>query len=232
MTSTPAVQKDHWITCFSVRCPWRSRCCRRWVHADIFRGYRRRDHDVARSSARRPVRALDGAVHRAGAARDAGKTRWHRRVGVAGAFFAVVILVSGTVTAIVAVRHEYMAIRQDRSRRLRSSLPRRFATWWSSDRSRARRSRWSPRPDTQEADAHGHARRTCPAGAGRFSNPVFGLIVLLVLLAAGPAYDWLSHRRVYGAYIWGIGVTLGSWAIFYALAQTSVWQSFAQGLIE
>jgi hypothetical protein len=37
---------------------------------------------------------------------------------------------------------------------------------------------------------------------------------------------------VYGAYIWGIGVTLGSWAIFYALAQTSVWQSFGQGLIE
>jgi imidazolonepropionase-like amidohydrolase len=34
-----------------------------------------------------------------------GKTRWHRRVGVAGAFFAVVILVSGTVTAIVAARH-------------------------------------------------------------------------------------------------------------------------------
>ena len=58
------------------------------------------------------------------------------------------------------------------------------------------------------------------------------LIVLLVLLAAGPVYDWLSHRHVYGAYIWGIGVTVGSWAIFYELAQTSVWQSFAQGLIE
>jgi hypothetical protein len=53
-----------------------------------------------------------------------------------------------------------------------------------------------------------------------------------VLLAAGPAYDWLSHGRVYGAYISGIGVTLGSWAIFYALAQTRMWQSFAQGLIE
>jgi hypothetical protein len=71
-----------------------------------------------------------------------------------------------------------------------------------------------------------------PAGAGRFSKPVFGVIVLLVLLAAGPAYDWLSHRRVYGAYIWGIAVTLGSWPIFYALSQTSAWQSFAQGLIE
>jgi uncharacterized membrane protein YozB (DUF420 family) len=36
-----------------------------------------------------------------------GKTRWHRRVGVAGAFLAVVMLVSGTVTAIVAVRHGF-----------------------------------------------------------------------------------------------------------------------------
>jgi hypothetical protein len=36
-----------------------------------------------------------------------GKTRWHRRVGVGAAFFAVVILVSGTVTAIVAVRHGF-----------------------------------------------------------------------------------------------------------------------------
>jgi hypothetical protein len=71
-----------------------------------------------------------------------------------------------------------------------------------------------------------------PTGAGRFSNPVFGVIVLLVLLAAGPVYDWLSQRRVHGAYIWGIAVTLGSWAIFYALARTSVWQSFARGLIE
>ena len=71
-----------------------------------------------------------------------------------------------------------------------------------------------------------------PAGAGRFSKPVFGVIVLLVLLAAGPVYDWLSHRRVHGAYSWGIAVALGSWAIFYALAQTSVWQSFAQGLIK
>jgi hypothetical protein len=31
---------------------------------------------------------------------------------------------------------------------------------------------------------------------------VIGLIVLLVLLAAGPVYDWVSRRRVYGAYIW------------------------------
>jgi hypothetical protein len=73
-----------------------------------------------------------------------------------------------------------------------------------------------------------------PAGAGRFSTP-FGLVywsVMLGLLAAGPVYDWVSHQRVYGAYIWGIAVTLVSWPVFSALAQTSGWQSFAQALIE
>lgn len=162
-----------------------------------------------------------------------GQTRWHRRVGVAGTFFAVVILVSGTVTAIVAARHGNRGNPPGPLTPvafLLAATLRDMAVFGSL---------------TGAAIALSHRVQThkrlmlmatlgglVPAGAGRFSNPVFGLIVLLVLLAAGPAYDWLSHRRVYGAYIWGIGVALGSWAIFYALAQTSVWQSFGQGLIE
>ena len=162
-----------------------------------------------------------------------GRTRWHRRVGLGGTFLAVVILVSGTVTAIVAVRHGFHGnppSPQTPVAFLLTAPLRDMVVFGSLTGAAIALSR----------NVQTHKRlmimatlgALVPAGAGRFSNPVFGLIVLVVLLAAGPVYDWLSHRRVYGAYIWGIGVTLGSWAIFYALAQTSMWQSFAQGLIE
>jgi uncharacterized membrane protein YozB (DUF420 family) len=163
-----------------------------------------------------------------------GKTRWHRRVGVGAAFFAVVILVSGTVTAIVAVRHGFHGnppTPQTPLAFLLTAPLRDMVVFGSLTGAAIALSR----------DVQTHKRLMLmatlgglvPAGAGRsFNNPLFGLIVLLVLLAAGPVYDWVSRRRVHGAYIWGVAVTLGSSPIFYALAQTSVWQSFAQGLIE
>ena len=162
-----------------------------------------------------------------------GKTRLHRRVGVGTAFFAVVILVSGTVTAIVAARHGAHGNPPGPLTPIAFLLaaPLRDMVVFGSLTGAA---------IALSRDIQTHKRlmlmatlgALVPAGAGRFSNPGFGLIVLIVLLAAGPVYDWLSHRCVHGAYIWGIGVTLGSWAIFYALAQTSLWQSFGQGLIE
>ena len=161
------------------------------------------------------------------------ETRWHRRLGVGGTFFAVVLLVSGTVMAVVAARHgnhgnppgPLTPVAFLLAAPLRDMIV--FGSLTGAAIALSR-----------DVQTHKRLMLTAtlgalvPAGAGRFSNPFFGLIVLLVLLAAGPVYDWVSHRRVHGAYIWGIGVTLGSWAIFYALAQTRVWQSFGQGLIE
>jgi uncharacterized membrane protein YozB (DUF420 family) len=162
-----------------------------------------------------------------------GKTRWHRRVGVGAAFLAVVILISGTVTAIIAARHGAHGNPPGPLTPIAFLLaaPLRDMVVFGSLTGAA---------IALSRDVQAHKRlmlmatlgALVPAGAGRFSNPVFGLVVLLALLAAGPVYDWLSHRRVYGAYVWGISVTVGSWAIFYALAQTGVWQSFALGLIE
>ena len=162
-----------------------------------------------------------------------GKARWHRRVGVGVAFVAVVILLSGTVTAIVAVRHGFPPGGPIAPVVFLLAVPLRdmvvFAALTGAAIVRTR-------------DVQTHKRLMLmatlgglvPAGAGRFSTP-FGLVywsVMLGLLAAGPVYDWVSHQRVYGAYIWGIAVTLVSWPVFSALAQTSGWQSFAQALIE
>lgn len=71
-----------------------------------------------------------------------------------------------------------------------------------------------------------------PAGFVRAAGDDVGIGLILVLLCAGPLYDWLVHRRLYGAYIWGIAVTLLSVALFSFLAETSTWQSLAHTLVE
>ena len=71
-----------------------------------------------------------------------------------------------------------------------------------------------------------------PAGFVRIASEAVGITLIMALLLAGPAYDWLTQRRVYGAYIWGIAVTLLSSAVFSMLAETAAWQSFARTLVE
>jgi uncharacterized membrane protein YozB (DUF420 family) len=162
-----------------------------------------------------------------------GKARWHRRVGVGVAFVAVVILLSGTVTAIVAVRHGFPPGGPIAPVVFLLAVPLRDMVVFGALTGAA---------IVRTRDVQTHKRLMLmatlgglvPAGAGRFSTP-FGLVywsVMLGLLAAGPVYDWVSHQRVYRAYVWGIAVTLVSWPVFSALAQTSAWHAFAQALIE
>ena len=163
-----------------------------------------------------------------------GQNRMHRRVGVIGGFLAAVILVNGTVTAIVAVRHGFHGNPPAPFEPLVFLLgaPLRDMVVFGS---------LSGAAIALSRDVQTHKRLMLmatigglvPAGAGRlFNNPVFGLVLFFVLLAAGPVYDWLSRRRVYGAYIWGIAVTIGTSVIFPLLGLTSGWQLFARVLIE
>jgi hypothetical protein len=163
-----------------------------------------------------------------------GRTRLHRRVGVWGVFFAVVMLVLGTVTGIVAARHGY-----------RGPLP--------TDMTALQFLLVAPLRDmivfgaltgaaiARSHDVQAHNRLMLmatlgglvPAGAARLpgGEPTL-LVVFLTMLAAGPVYDWLTRRRVHWAYVCGIAVTLLSSAVAAAVAQTSGWQSFAQTLID
>jgi len=162
-----------------------------------------------------------------------GKTRLHRRVGVAGVFFAVLMLVIGTVTGVIAARHGYSGPFPSGDSPVSFLLfaPIRDMLVFGSLTGVAivlRRDVESHKRLMVMATLGGLA----PAGFVRIAGNAIGIAVVIALLLAGPVYDWLMHRRIYGAYVWGIAVTLLSSALFTLLAETGAWQSFAQTLVE
>lgn len=54
----------------------------------------------------------------------------------------------------------------------------------------------------------------------------YGLAVLILMGAV--AYDWLVHRRLHRAYLWGGAVFLVSIPLRFAVGATAAWQSFAR----
>jgi hypothetical protein len=162
-----------------------------------------------------------------------GKTRLHRRVGVAGVFFAVVMLVIGTVTGVIAARHGYQGPFPNGESPLSFLLfaPIRDMLVFGSLMGAAivlRRDVESHKRLMVMATLGGLA----PAGFVRIAGNAVGIPLVIALLLAGPVYDWLMHRRVYGAYVWGVAVTLLSSGVFTMLAETEAWQSFARTLVE
>jgi hypothetical protein len=163
-----------------------------------------------------------------------GNTRLHRRIGVAGVFFAALMLMVGAVTGVIAARHGYHGNPPASFSPLSFLLiaPLRDLLVFGSLTGAA---------IVLNRDVASHKRLMLmatlgglvPAGLPRVTGPgPMLVVVLLVLLLAGPVYDWLTHRRVYGAYVWGIAVTILTTAAFTLLAETSGWQTFAQSLVE
>src|SRR5215470_5446788 len=138
-----------------------------------------------------------------------GKTRVHRRLGVAGVFFAVAMLVVGTVTGVIAARHGYQGPFPNGENPLSFLLfaPIRDMLVFGSLTGAA---------IVLRRDVETHKRLMVmatlgglvPAGFVRIAGDAVGIAAVLALLAAGPVYDWIVHRRLYGAYIWGIAVTI------------------------
>jgi len=163
-----------------------------------------------------------------------GNTRLHRKVGVAGAFFAMLMLIIGTVTGVIAARHGYAGPPPGSLAPLSFLLfgPLRDMLVFGSLTGAA---------IVLNRDLAAHKRLMLmatlgglvPAGLSRLTGPgpLLG-VVFVPLLLAGPVYDWFIHRRLYGAYVWGIAVTLLTTAAFSLVAETDGWQAFAQSLIE
>ena len=162
-----------------------------------------------------------------------GRTRLHRQVGVAGVFFASLMLVVGAVTGVIAARHGYGGPFSPGLNPLSFLLlaPLRDMLVFGSLTGAA---------IVLRRDVESHKRLMVmatlgglsPAGFVRIAGETVGVSLILALLLAGPAYDWLTQRRVYGAYVWGIAVTILSSVVFSKLAETGAWQSFARTLVE
>jgi len=163
----------------------------------------------------------------------AGRTRLHRQFGVAGAFFATLMVVVGTVTGVIAARHGYHGPNPNDVNPLSFLLfaPVRDMLVFGSLTGAAivlRREVESHKRLMLMATLGGLA----PAGFVRIAGDVVGVGAIVALLIAGPVYDWVAYRRVYAAYVWGIAVTILSSALFEALAGGPTWQAFARTLVE
>jgi hypothetical protein len=163
----------------------------------------------------------------------AGRTRLHRQLGVGGAFLAALMVVVGTVTGVVAARHGYHGPNPNDVNALSFLLfaPLRDMLVFGSLTGAAivlRREVESHKRLMVMATLGGLA----PAGFVRIAGDAVGIGAILVLLVAGPVYDWFVHRRVYAAYVWGIVITILSSAVFEALSDGATWQAFARTLVE
>jgi FtsH-binding integral membrane protein len=161
------------------------------------------------------------------------RTRLHRQVGMAGVFFAVVMLVVGTVTGVVAARHGYNGPFPSNVNPLSFLLS-------SPIRDMLVFGGLTGAAIVLRRDVESHKRLMvmatlgglAPAGFVRIAGIAAGVAVVTALLLAGPVYDWLTQRRIYAAYVWGIVVTFLSSGLFMILAETEAWQSFARTLVE
>jgi len=163
-----------------------------------------------------------------------GNTRLHRRLGVAGVFFAAMMIAIGAVTGVIAARHGFHGNPPGPVTPLSFLLvaPVRDMLVFGSLVGAA---------IVLNRDVQSHKRLMVmatlgglvPAGLSRLTGAGPTLVgVFVVLLLLGPAYDWVVHRRVYGAYVWGIAVTILTTAACTILAETSIWQSFARSLVQ
>ena len=158
-----------------------------------------------------------------------GRTRLHRQVGVAGAFFAVLMLVLGPLTGVIAARHGYPHGPVNPLSFLLFAALRDIFVFGSLTGAAIALNR----------DVETHKRLMLmgtlgglgPAGFVRLAGPL-GYALVIVLMVSGPVYDWVMHKRFYAAYGWGIAVSLLSVPVFALLAQTDAWQSFAKTLID
>jgi hypothetical protein len=132
----------------------------------------------------------------------------HRRLGIAGAVLAALMLIAGVVTAVLAVRSGYLGIPGQEARDPQTFLivPLRDIAVFSTFAALGLYFR---------RNAQRHKRLMLlavvaglmPAGVARLPGinrypPAIGVILLLFLLAC-PVYDFARYRRAYPAYLCG-----------------------------
>ncbi len=158
----------------------------------------------------------------------AGNVRLHRRLGIAGAWLAALVLVAGTTTAIVGARLGHSP----------GPPPRIFLTVPLGDMVVFAILAGAGFLTRRRSDYH--KRYMVLAFAGMLTAAVAripgnGGIVLnfietLLFCAACIAWDTWRERRLHPAFAWGFAVVAISWPLRLWLSGTPAWQSFAAWL--
>jgi len=162
----------------------------------------------------------------------AGRTDIHRRLGVAGAVLAVVMVVLGTV----------LAIENAREGRAPPGIPPRVfliiplfdmlvfaplvaaAVWYRS------------RPETHKRLMLLATLTLLAAAVARLptalaaAGPLFYFGVVDLLILTGVLYDFVTRRKVHPVYVWGGLAILASQVIRIALSGTAAWLTVATWL--
>lgn len=61
--------------------------------------------------------------------------------------------------------------------------------------------------------------------------PMWAFAGMLVFIATGCAYDWMSRRRIHAVYAWGTLVLTISGPVRFLLGDTAIWLTFVDGLL-
>ena len=166
-----------------------------------------------------------------------GRTAVHRRIGIAGAVLAALMLVVGVDTAITVARLGHRGIPgvefPDAAGfmllNLNATIVFAALVWagWYFRRDAQTHKRLMLLATTGTLIGPGVSRLPFVSGKA----PVIGLLVLAFLFA-GPVYDFVTRRRVHMAYVWGgLATLLAVPPIAALLSATSVWHTISSWLL-
>jgi hypothetical protein len=156
---------------------------------------------------------------------------WHRRLGIAGAVLAAVMVPLGIMTGIEGARQGIATGGPESLAFLIFPLGQMilFAAFMGA-------AVWKRRqPESHRRLILLSAAVVVTPAISRIPfvpNPMIALVLSALFVVAGMIHDWKSRGRVHPIYVWGGLVILVSGPVRFALGQTSAWQSFARFLVE
>jgi uncharacterized membrane protein YozB (DUF420 family) len=161
------------------------------------------------------------------------RTDLHRRLGVAGAGLAVLLVVIGVTTATVSARRGFAG----GSLEALTFLATPFGDRWCFLILAAAGLLYRRRPEAHKRLMLLATLSILDAAVARWplaiirTVPIAFFVITDVFMLAGPIYDLASRRRVHPAYIWGVLLVLISQPVRLLVARTDAWHSFASALV-
>jgi hypothetical protein len=155
---------------------------------------------------------------------------WHRRLGIAGAALATVMVPLGVAASIAGARHG-LAVKGPEALTF-LIFPLGQITMFAAFVGAAMWKRKTPEIHRRlillsTAVLITPAISRLPFGG----NPVVSLLLTALFVVAAMIHDWKARGRVHSLYVWGVLVILLSGPVRFALGHTDAWQSVARWLV-